>query len=202
MSKLTIPTVGTLLTLKVKWTFALYPERRNKGVWEVLVGKMPDWYEQYLRCRIKAYVPATLPKGTVLSVDRIYIRQNMPDFDSVSFRIKECPGPDQKSLLKKRFWAKLADVNNIDATWDEATVPRRNGPPVLPENVVVPPSELYYLKDRIPQEIRTAVITQYRIDKSEREHEYIVRLHRNVIHIVEVVAGAEVEIYVEPSAAA
>ena len=194
MPKIMIPTVGTLLTLSRPWRFALHRERRNQKVWDILAGQLPDWYSQFRRCRIEVYIPAVLPKGTVLSVDRIYIRQNMPKFDSVSFRIKECP---DKRLEKKRFWAKLLDVNHMEAEWDEATLPRRATVEDLPEEVTVPPSELYYLKERIPQEIRTPVIVQYRIDKKDRHPEYVVKLRRDVIHIFELEDGVEREIWVE-----
>lgn len=48
----------------------------------------------------------SLPKDTVLIVDRIYIRKGNSDYSSVSFKIKG---------TKKRFWAKLEDVNMIEA---------------------------------------------------------------------------------------
>jgi hypothetical protein len=53
----------------------------------------------------------TLPAGTVLKVDRIYIRKGkgMSDYSSVTF---------YATIGKKkyRFWSKLADVNNIKFT--------------------------------------------------------------------------------------
>lgn len=52
--------------------------------------------------------PATLPAGTELKIDRIYIRKNKSKYDSISFRIT-------KGLYAKcRFWAKLTDVNTMD----------------------------------------------------------------------------------------
>lgn len=61
----------------------------------------------------------SLPKGTILQVDRIYIRQGGEKFSSLTFIIKESPDPrllSTKKLFGKqgiRFWAKLVDVNNI-----------------------------------------------------------------------------------------
>ena len=46
----------------------------------------------------------------MLSVDRIFIRNGMPDYDSVTFRIRS--HPEQKKL-KGRFWVKLDDANKI-----------------------------------------------------------------------------------------
>jgi len=66
----------------------------------------------------------TLPAGSRLVVDRIYIRQNAEGFDSVTFRLLDCP--DQrfqaqgkaKPFGKKgiRFWAQLLDVNHMSVT--------------------------------------------------------------------------------------
>lgn len=53
-------------------------------------------------------VPITLPVGTKLKVDRIYIRKGASDFSSISFFATI----DKKDY---RFWAKLADVNTIEA---------------------------------------------------------------------------------------
>ena len=63
---------------------------------------------------------AMLPSGTVLIVDRIYIRKGSEDYNSVTFRIEDCP--DKRLAPKKakgfmkgqaRFWVKLADANRI-----------------------------------------------------------------------------------------
>lgn len=69
---------------------------------------------------------ATIPKGTILKVDRVYIRKGMADYSSVSFIIED--SPDVRLLNKKkaskfnvpcekpsvRFFAKLEDVNNLE----------------------------------------------------------------------------------------
>lgn len=49
----------------------------------------------------------TFPRGTVLEIDRIYIRKNAAEFSSVTFKIRE-----KNKVL--RFWAKLEDVNKIE----------------------------------------------------------------------------------------
>lgn len=48
----------------------------------------------------------TLPKGTILEVDRVYIRQGNARCSSVTFKIRQ-----NKKVL--RFWAKLEEVNQI-----------------------------------------------------------------------------------------
>lgn len=65
----------------------------------------------------------TLPAGTVLTVDRIYIRQGAKEYSSISFYIEEttiaaiAPKKKGKGGFAKgrtRFWAKLADCNRIE----------------------------------------------------------------------------------------
>lgn len=61
--------------------------------------------------------PTTLPAGTELTVDRIYIRKGASDYSSLSFWIVSSPHPLLKTKSKgvrKRFWAKLADCNTIE----------------------------------------------------------------------------------------
>jgi len=73
-------------------------------------------------------VPFTIPKGTVLTVDRIYIRSGNHEFSSVSFRINKAKGKakqqdDNPFHVGIRFWAKLDDVNNIEFTFEEDDQP-------------------------------------------------------------------------------
>lgn len=61
------------------------------------------------------WIRVALPKDTVLTVDRIYIRRGGEAFDSVSFRIpknKKLP-PELGKFGGVRFWVKLNDANNI-----------------------------------------------------------------------------------------
>jgi hypothetical protein len=59
----------------------------------------------------------TLPAGTVLTLDRYYIKHGANDFDSITFRL-----PKPKGRVKKgdpvppsgRFWCKLRDANRIE----------------------------------------------------------------------------------------
>lgn len=53
----------------------------------------------------------SLPKGTVLTIDRIYIRKGAGEYSSLSFWAL-IPG-DKKRF---RFWAKLDDVNRIECS--------------------------------------------------------------------------------------
>lgn len=66
---------------------------------------------------------AALPVGTILEVDRVYIRSTnkgkvgKDNFDSVTFRVLKNPAWTDKK--HPRFWAKLDDVNQIE--FKEAT---------------------------------------------------------------------------------
>lgn len=99
-----IPPLGTQIVLAETWEFKLWYERRNDS----LINKMNIDVTDIRYGRDLGYV--SLPKGTVLSVDRIYIRKGCEDYNSVTFRIKECV---HKKYEKARFWAKLNDVNKI-----------------------------------------------------------------------------------------
>lgn len=103
-----IPSLGTKVVLAEGWTFNLHYERRNKSLIEKAGLSTPNcWYTNRNGC-----APMTLPAGTKLMVDRIYIRRPFKDFDSVTFRIEKDGCPD-KAFCSVRFWAKLRDVNKI-----------------------------------------------------------------------------------------
>ena len=63
----------------------------------------------------QSWASVTLLKDTVLKVDRIYIRKGISEYSSITFYVWSKPGPVAANASKKksRFWAKLADCNNI-----------------------------------------------------------------------------------------
>ena len=65
--------------------------------------------------RRPSWAPVTLLKDTVLKVDRIYIRKGISEYSSITFYVWSKAGPVAANASKKksRFWAKLADCNNI-----------------------------------------------------------------------------------------
>ncbi len=70
-----------------------------------------DGTHKVLADRNDPFVYCTLPTGTYLTFDRIYIRRGVSGFDSVTFRTnKNCPEPNFRG---RRFWAKLDDINNV-----------------------------------------------------------------------------------------
>lgn len=151
--KFFIPDLGTRLVLSKDWTFKLHKENRNKDVLKLSKPmseaqlqaeivrleneankeeKKSRWAAEYIRQDatdlknkkgLNIYPKVqdfTIGKGTVLEVDRIYIRKGASDFSSVTFRIKG-------GKTSPRFWAKLEDVNKIEATIQEKEVEWPNG---------------------------------------------------------------------------
>jgi hypothetical protein len=100
--KLFIPPLGTELELSEPWMFKLYDEYRNSNMMELMnLNSQPYRYGE----PIKTF-DMVIPIGTVLKVDRIYIRKGASEFDSVTLRTKI----GKKSI---RFWVKLADFNTM-----------------------------------------------------------------------------------------
>lgn len=128
--KFYIPEIGDEIVLTNRWKFNLYPEPRN-----LTMGKLHGFINTTYYCHpkfkdiwvkepfeydhknlIRNIIPnkeyeetllISLPKGTVLKIDRIYIRKGLSDFSSITFTTKI----NNKRI---RFWAKLKDVNNIE----------------------------------------------------------------------------------------
>lgn len=122
--RLFIPACGYRIKLTQDWSFPLYFEHRNESLLKQFSVKPPSngrWYGP--DCHVDAdyakglrTVTATLSAGTVLEVDRVYVRAHSKsvkdgdnDYDAVTFRVVT-----QDKDKKARFWAKLADVNNIE----------------------------------------------------------------------------------------
>lgn len=100
-----IPPLGTEIELSEPWSFQLHFEYRNFAALEYF--KLTKNNEtKWDHWRDDLSYPLTLPAGTVLKVDRIYIRKGVRDFDSVTFYMKG----EKKKI---RFWAKLPEVNKI-----------------------------------------------------------------------------------------
>lgn len=126
-----IPEIGTEIRLISDWTFDLFTDRRNETLFAYCgldVGKIRK--EKDLRTNRYPFTKlgstqVTLSAGTVLIVDRIYIRKGAEDYSSVTFKYrdkveiptmnwrgsKRVPGTTKRQI---RFWAKLNDVNQIE----------------------------------------------------------------------------------------
>jgi hypothetical protein len=125
--KLFIPACGYRIRLVKDWQFELYFEHRNDALVKVLapdemiVGDRYNWRYKNGGCT-RTWEPrscrALIPSGTILEVDRVYVRRQSKtaetkedDYDSVSFRVVES---DWVGGKHPRFWAKLRDVNEIE----------------------------------------------------------------------------------------
>lgn len=137
--KLYVPGIGDELRLTVDWTFPLHDEHRNETLMEYLNDPRHNPDDAYSRrYNKKDPLPATIPAGAVLKVDRIYIRKGLDDFSSITFFWKDARTPGGfreeddwktydrtigKCTAKKtvkiarrpvRFWVKLDDANKIE----------------------------------------------------------------------------------------
>lgn len=113
--KLFIPTIGAKIKLAEDWTFTLFDEYRNEALIKAEVGE----YKRKWGGTAEAIKEVTIPEGTTLTVDRIYIRKGVGNYDSITFNIRKGSCPNKPEYEKTRFWAKLSDVNRIQCEVDE-----------------------------------------------------------------------------------
>ena len=121
MKRLFIPTIGTEYILAEDWTFVVQNDARNVTLIKWAGKAVPEgnsWYplgsesNHYWKAA-PVMVDATLPKGTVLRVDRIYIRKGAKAFDSLTFYTPGLKAEHQCQMKSLRFFASLDDVNNM-----------------------------------------------------------------------------------------
>lgn len=106
-----VPAIGDTIVLTEDWKFTLTDEYRNTSLHDLLFGVLPaDPNQYYRRCSYDTK-EVTLPKNTVLTIDRVYIKKGQSDYNSLTFIIKKAPFYKKGKI---RFWAKLKDVNNIE----------------------------------------------------------------------------------------
>lgn len=152
-----VPRVGTNILLTENWEFRLHSEYRNSNAFELFglnnggvrnyrtTGK-PRECNSSEEVPYGSYVMVSLLKGSVLKVDRVYIRKESkvnPDsyslnqggeYNSLTFRLMYASEDmilldalaGTKRMLegnkKPRFWTKLADVNRIRGKIDNASM--------------------------------------------------------------------------------
>lgn len=128
--KIQIPDIGDTIVLTKNWSFRLFNEYRNSALIKVLSPdtKLEDRWSGKVNTE---FVRLTLPIGTVLKVNRVYIRQGASSFSSVTFTIEK-----SETNLKGRFWAKLSDVNQIEGELHLKSA--------ILNNVKIPSLALYY----------------------------------------------------------
>ena len=136
--KFQIPSIGDKIRLTRAWKFTLHAESRNEslgllidhfvkgetryasGTWSDGFSGYGDWRYDPPIASGRAIVEVTLPKGTELTIDRIYIRKAAETFNSVSFNVRSFPETyKHKKKGRIRFWAKLNDVNKMNFEMSE-----------------------------------------------------------------------------------
>lgn len=124
---LCIPTVGQKVRVLdgQTWQFHLIAESRNcsaiqhfhpgvqgEGYYEHF--DLPpgvnyyDYFSQNGRAPARKKWLTTLPAGTVLTIDRIYLRKGKDEFDSITFILNKPKGTKGPMV---RFWVRLDEVN-------------------------------------------------------------------------------------------
>lgn len=102
MAKIHIPQVGDEFKIIKNWSCKVFNEYRNAKVFEAL---SIDTAES------NTHIEITLPLGTVIRIERVYVRAPASSYDSVTLRIISSP---IKSLAKARFWVKLSEINKLE----------------------------------------------------------------------------------------
>lgn len=131
--KFQIPSIGDKIRLTRAWKFTLHAETRNEslgllinhfaegetryaaGTWSDGFSGYGDWRQTPPIKGGRPITEVTFPKGTELTIDRIYIRKAAETFDSVSFNVRSFPETYKyKKKGRIRFWAKLPEVNKMN----------------------------------------------------------------------------------------
>ena len=115
-----IPEIGDRFKLESDWTFTLHSERRNTELFRELglIESGLSWGEE--RKSMKD-TKVTFKAGTILQVDRIYIRKGADLYSSITFYAEIGEGGTGNFGRPKhpRFWAKLSDCNKIEFSVEE-----------------------------------------------------------------------------------
>lgn len=124
---LCVPTIGDKVRVLdgQSWSFHLIAEHRNSGAIDYfhpgVKGEgyydyydLPegvtyyDYYRQHQRPPERRKWLTTIPEGTVLTIDRIYLRKGKEEFDSITFILNKPKGVKGPMV---RFWVRLDEVN-------------------------------------------------------------------------------------------
>jgi hypothetical protein len=105
--ELFIPEIGTILKLEQDWQFTLYSEYRNNLHIKLNITRDTQVVE--------------LPKGTLVKMDRIYVKKGNSQFSSITFSIPTVRSkadklnyPHNVKLGGGKFWVKLHECNGIN----------------------------------------------------------------------------------------
>lgn len=116
MNKLWIPKPKDCITLTNDWEFSLFFERRNHKLFALAdpaeFARISNMKYSFDVNKSENFIKFILPKKTILQCDRVFIRNNSDEFNSLTWRIVK--HPYNPKFAKQRFWAKLNDVNMIE----------------------------------------------------------------------------------------
>lgn len=106
--RLFTPDIGTLLKIEQDWQITLYAEYRNRKLFDIL--GIP----------FKTTV-IDLPKGLILKVNRVYIRQGLSQYSSITFtcskpktKLEREQSPNNIKFAGSKFWVKLHECNGLE----------------------------------------------------------------------------------------
>jgi hypothetical protein len=123
-SRFFVPDIGTRVRLVEDWTFRLYAESRNYDFFKKMKFKYSQQNWRYDNPMEE--VDVTINAGSILKVNRIYIRQGVSAYSSLTFNLqKGAVVNGNADVFKKggiRFWAKLSDVNKARVEVDIASL--------------------------------------------------------------------------------
>ena len=105
-----VPSLGTRVKLTKDWKFTLYGEHRNETLIAALGNPVPVIFVSQYSHETPQSKVVTLPRGTVLRLDRIYVRRGKDDYDSLTWVVEELRG---EKVKRTRFWATLEDCNKM-----------------------------------------------------------------------------------------
>lgn len=142
MAVLYIPTVGAKFVLEKEWTFTLHREHRNFDLievacsdWDVKAPVLEDRRHIFSKGEGAEDIRVTIPPGTCLTLDRLYIRHGLQDFDSLTFILTDCPDAILKPKKlggqrtgRIRFWAKLEEANGMEYVLADDNVKKGDEP--------------------------------------------------------------------------
>lgn len=159
MTPFFMPTIGAQFRLEADLETRLFAEHRNSSLFKAL-GLIEErtftrpfhtgthtWTTEVMKVdpatlpfpdepwRGGGNHPVQLPAGTVLQVDRIYLRKGSEDFDSLTFLLVDSPDERLKPWKKiktgasasfkgaVRFWLKLRDIQGAMVSWLDTPAP-------------------------------------------------------------------------------
>lgn len=125
MAKIHIPQVGDEFKITKNWNCNVFNEYRNSKVFEAL---------SIDNSAKNTHIEITLPVGTTIRIERVYVRAPASSYDSVTLRILSSP---IKSLAKARFWVKLSEINKLEFEEVEMTMDSYSKLSVLERFMVV-----------------------------------------------------------------